>query len=153
MQTSQKYFENDTILNQKKKLEIIKKMVSKKDEFKERGKQVVRKEDSYLWESLVDKIYEDIDQLWYMGICLEAATSCMEMLSQESSIDKAYELISVDSNQHSKLFFGMSLTRIQSKTVAFMVSSYHERGKEFADYRDYVLDRGIVDTVIQYKKI
>ena len=129
----------NTIPFKEKQLRITSRILSKKNEFKERGKQIVRKEDFSFWESLVDKLYEDVDYLWNTGVCLEGALFCMECLSNGDSVDEIVSTL-YESNINQSRQGNIPITRTQGQLITHIVSVYHNRGEEFSNYHQLFFD-------------
>lgn len=132
---------DETVSFKKRQLQITNQILSKRNEFKERGKQVVREEDFTFWESLVDKLYEDVNYLWDAGVCLEGALSCMEKLSQGESADYIVSTLyedecSVNQSSQEKI----PITRTQGQLITHIVSVYHNRGEEFSNCHQLFFD-------------
>lgn len=117
---------------EKATLEIL----AKKDEFKQRGSVVVKKEFIDNWGNLVDNSLADLEQVWYNGASIEAALQCMEKLSQGVAVEEAYKPIDVQNPDLPCVHFGMELSGWQNNSITSVVGSYHERGQEFCDYRN-----------------
>lgn len=119
-----------------KKEEATLEILSKKDEFKQRGSAVVKKEFIDNWNTLIDNSLSDLDQVWYNGVSIEASLECMEKLSQGADIEEAYKPIDIENPDSPCIYFDMHLSGWQNNSVTSIVSSYHERGEEFSDYRN-----------------
>ncbi|MBQ9318339.1 MAG: hypothetical protein IJR82_01745 [Bacilli bacterium] len=118
----------------KEQTEII---LSKRDEFKQRGAKVVRKDLINNWISLVDQSLDESYYVWYNGVGIEAVLQCMEILSKEDgSIEDAYNLIDIQNYNHSCVFFNMELSSMQCYGITSVIGTYHERGQEFCDFRN-----------------
>lgn len=120
----------------KRKKEVTLMILSKKDEFKQRGSSVVKKEFINNWINLVDNSLSDLEQVWYNGASIEAALQCMEKLSQGVSIDEAYKPIDIQNPDLPCIHLGMELSGLQNNSITSIVGSYHERGQEFCNYRN-----------------
>jgi hypothetical protein len=120
----------------KRKEEATLEILSKKDEFKQRGSIVVKKEFIDNWANLVDNSLSDLEQVWYNGASIEAALQCMEKLSQGFPIDEAYKHIDIQNPDLPCVYFGMGLSGWQNNSITSVVGSYHERGQEFCNYRN-----------------
>ncbi len=125
---------NDDYKKTKEKatLEIL----SKKDEFKQRGSVVVKKELIDNWGNLIDNSLANLEQVWYNGASIEAALQCMEKLSQGVAVDEAYKPIDIQNPDLPCVHFGMELSGWQNDSITSIVGSYHERGQEFCNYRN-----------------
>lgn len=115
----------------KKQTEII---LSKRDEFKERGAAVVIPEYAPNWANLIDNSLANLDDVWYHGVIIEATLQCMERLSQGLPVEEAYEPIDMQSRDI--FYFEMDLTGWQNYYASDLIGGYHERGQEFNDYRN-----------------
>jgi len=111
-------------------------ILTKKEEFKQRGTSVVKQQFTDNWGNLVDNSLANLEQVWYNGASIEAALQCMEKLSQGLSVEEAYAPIDVQNPDVPCVHFGMELSGWQNHSVASVVGSYHERGQEFCKYRD-----------------
>ena len=117
--------------NQKRTRQII----GLKDSFKERGSLLVKPELKNHWEKNVDKYFSQKEDIIYNAACLEAAIKCMEILSKGDRIENAYMPIDIY-NQETCHYFGIELSAWQNFDVAYVVSYYHDRGKDFLEYRN-----------------
>ena len=120
----------------KRKEEATLEILAKKDEFKQRGSVVVKKEFIDNWANLVDNSLSNLEQVWYNGASIEAALQCMEKLSQGVAIDEAYKPIDIQNPDLPCVHFGMELSGWQNNSITSVVGSYHERGQEFCNYRN-----------------
>ncbi len=111
-------------------------ILTKKEEFKQRGASIVKQQFTDNWGTLVDNSLADLEQVWYNGASIEAALQCMEKLSQGLSVEEAYTPIDVQNPDVPCVHFGMELSGWQNHSIASVVGTYHERGQEFCDYRN-----------------
>lgn len=132
---------NTTDDYKKRKEEATKDMLSKKDEFKQRGSLVVKSKLQENWTEFVDKLLSesDLDRVWYNGVNIEAALACMEKLSQGLPIEEAYKPINVFDTKKPCVYSGMELSNWQNNFITSVVDFYHERGIEFCDYRNFTV--------------
>lgn len=130
---------SEAISFKKRQLQITNRILSKRNEFKERGKQVVREEDFSFWENLVDKLYEKVDDLWNTGVCLEDALSCMEQLSDGKPVDQVISNL-YENRMNQFMWENVPITRTQGQIITHIVSVYHNRGEEFSNYHQVFFD-------------
>ena len=135
----------------KEKKEATLEILAKKDEFKQRGAVVVKKEFIDKWANLVDNSLSNLERVWYNGASIEAALQCMEKLSQDVAVDEAYKPIDIQNPDLPCVHFGMELSGWQNSSVTSIVGFYHERGQEFCNYRnEFVNNPPVVKKKILY---
>ena len=135
----------------KRKKEATSEILAKKDEFKQRGAVVVKKELIDKWANLVDNSLSNLGQVWYNGASIEAALQCMEKLSQGVTVDEAYKPIDIQNPDVPCVHFGMELSGWQNGSITSIVGFYHERGQEFYNYRnEFVNNPPVVKKKILY---
>ncbi len=113
-------------------------ILSKKEEFKQRGTKVVKPEFIDSWKTLVDSALTIMENVWYNGVILEVSLQCMEKLSEGLSVQEVYALLDVPSVQ-----FNMELSGWQNYSAINIVTTYHERGQEFCNYRNKYVSENI----------
>lgn len=120
----------------KRKENAIAEILAKKDDFKQRGVNVVKDKFVDDWKILVNRALEDQNQVWYNGAIIEASLQCMERLSQGLPVEEAYIPIDVQNPDVPCVHLDMELSGWQNYSVTNVVSVYHERGTEFCNYRN-----------------
>lgn len=123
----------DSKKNLRQKMEQI--VLNKKDEFIKRGNNVVYSFYRDNWSELVNNsLKEDI---WYNGVIIEAALQCMEDLTLNGNVSRAYELINIQ--ERSCVFLNMEISEMENSYVTGIIKNYHQLGKDFSDYRDFYI--------------
>ncbi len=118
------------------KEKYTKEVLSKKKEYKELGKNLIKNELMEKWNSEVNKLFRTKDSLWYNGVILEATLMCMEKLSSKKSVEEAYKIINIQNFEMPPVILGMKLTGYQNYLVTELVATFHKRGQEFSSYRN-----------------
>lgn len=115
----------------KKDYKKIKKILLKVKDFKKRGCSLVKDDLKQQWINFIDEYLKDKNKILYNGIIINASIKCMEDLTNGLSIEEIYESI----NETNKL------NSYQNYYLSNIVFMFHERGKEYRDYRNkYIQD-------------
>lgn len=117
------------------KEKYTKEVLSKKKEYKELGKNLIKNELMEKWNSEVNKLFRTKDSIWYNGVILEATLLCMRCLSNGAKVEDAYKIIDVQNLEMPSVILGMKLTGYQNYLVTELVANFHKRGEEFSSYR------------------
>lgn len=115
----------------KKDYNKIKKVLLKVKDFKKRGCNVVKDDLKQQWVDFIDSYLKDKNKILYNGIIIDASIKCMEDLTSGLSTKEIYESINEVN----------PLNSYQNYYVSNIVFIFHERGKEYRDYRNrYIQD-------------
>ncbi len=118
------------------KEKYTKEVLLKKKEYKELGKNLIKRDLISKWNSEVNKLYRTKDSIWYNSVVLEATLICMRCLSNGTSIEEVYKIIDIQNLEMPPVILGMKLTGYQNYLVTELVATYHKRGEEFYCYRN-----------------
>ncbi len=115
----------------KKDYNKIKKVLLKVKDFKKRGCNIVKDDLKQQWVDFIDSYLKDKNKILYNGIIIDASIKCMEDLTSGLSTKEIYESINEVN----------PLSSYQNYYVSNIVFIFHERGKEYRDYRNrYIQD-------------
>ena len=103
------------------------------EQYKARGRRVVKPERADEWCSLVEKFLtlDNKDLVWSNIVIILATIKSMEKLSRGQSVEVIYR--SMD-KRVSPIYKGMRLSEIQAKSAIYMIERFHERGNEVINY-------------------
>lgn len=117
------------------KEKYTKEVISKKEKYKVLGRKLIKNGLIEKWNSKVNNFFRTRDSIWYNGVILEATLECMRKLSNGCSLEEAYKTIDVQNLEMPPIIMEMKLTGYQNYLVAELVGEFHQRGKEFCEYR------------------
>ena len=124
----------------KKVLEIVKYILEKKEEFKQRGCLVVKNELIDEWIDFVEEslgnLSKNPEDLWYNAVVLEASLNAMERLNRGLELEISYRAIDIQEYGKERVYCNMRLSGWQNFLATQIVCNYHEQGNEFLEYRN-----------------
>lgn len=108
-------------------------------EFKERGLKVVKQDFKAAWCNKVDlRMLNGSDKsIAYYAYTIKKALECMELLSSGTSVERVYKFMSAEKRKW--VYFDARMTPLQEYNIACIIGVFHERGKEFCDYRNAMI--------------